>query len=136
MDTNIFYGVLVWFVMTGGSGYIEPLQVRPLDMSCGLPGAVVGVAVDSVVNPQFVTWPDPGIASLHCRVSIAARVQALPPGEYHVATTHVAEARPWGDTTPRVTFDIDPHTTPLWTRTNSNLPVAPHAPGSPRVSPQ
>lgn len=135
MDTvSVFHGVFLWFILSGGSGYIEPLAVAPLDMSCGRDGAVVGLQLDSVVNPSFAMWPDPGMADKHCRVSIGARVLALPPGEYHSCTTEMPRFMGFGQRDPAVPH-IDPHCTGFWTRTDSTLPVAPRAPGVVRISP-
>jgi len=128
--------IAVWFVFlltaAGGepTGYIPPQDVRKADMSCGLPGAVVGVQVDSLVNPTTVLFPDPGFANMHCTASIAARVQALPPGEYEIATTEMGD----GTRTPYI--GIDPHVSPRWRRTDSTLPVVPLRPAAIRVSPQ
>lgn len=128
-----FHGVLVWFILTNGGGYIEPQRVAPLDMSCGLDGAVVGVQVDSNVNPGFVTWPDPGIPDKHCRVSIAQRVSQLAPGEYHIATTEVPAVAAFGQADPSVPR-IDPHTTGLWQRSTTGI-LAPARTGAFRVVP-
>ncbi len=48
--------IIIWFILTNGSGYLPPMELLPTDASCGLPGAVVGVVVDRPVNPSTVTW--------------------------------------------------------------------------------
>ena len=79
--------VAIWFILTEGFGFIEPQYVHKADMSCGLPGIVIGVQLDSLVNPTKAYWVDPGFKDLHCVIDISARVQGLEQGEYEIATT-------------------------------------------------
>lgn len=116
--------VIVWFVMTGGSGYIAPQDVRPAEMRCGLEGAVVGVKIDRVVNPTVVRWPDPKVVGQHCEVDISQRVNALSQGEYHIATTIVSKMYTFGVGQPESYIGHDPHTSVAWMRD-------PHATGLP-----
>lgn len=119
--------VIVWFILTGGTGYIEPQEVTPAQMTCALPGTVVGVQIDKPVNPSLVLWPDPKTVGQHCRVDIAARVATLKPGEYHIATTIVAKTRYFGskDDKPEPYIQHDPHTTANWRRGDANTPGKP-----------
>ena len=127
--------ITVWFVflLTAAgaepTGYIAPMELRKADMSCGKPGAVVGVTINSAFDPSEITFPDPGFADMHCTASIAARVQALQPGRYEIATTEM------GDGTGVPYIGIDPHVSPQWIRTDSTQPVLPSVPAAIRVSP-
>lgn len=118
--------VIVWFIMTNGSGYIPPQNVQPLQMSCGLAGAVVGVKVDRPVNPTRASWPDPRILGQHCEVDINQRVAGLAHGEYHLATTIVGKDYKPGEK-PESYIGHDPHTSDLWLRslTSPGLPSKP-----------
>lgn len=111
--------VTVWFVLSGGSGYIPPLDVHaPL---CGRPGAVVGVQVDRTINPTTLYWPDPRVADQHCVVDISAKVAEMKPGTYHNATTIHGKEVPFGTQAERY-FGHDPHTTVYWVRDTTLLP--------------
>lgn len=120
--------VMVWFILTTPAngviapGYIKPQDVYLTDMQCGLSGAVVGVHVDRIVNPQFVTWPDPFFEGVHCSADISARVAALPLGEYHIATTIVGADLPFGTPVPHVNGH-DPHTTTSWLRAAASTSI-------------
>ncbi len=103
--------VVLWLIMTSGSGYIEPMTLDPARMRCGLPGVVVGVQVDRLEDPTVARWVDPQDPNAHCDVDVAARVAAMPMGEFHFATTHVRAA---GDAVPYLS--PDPHTSRLWMR--------------------
>jgi hypothetical protein len=118
--------VIVWFVMTGGAGYIAPLDVPPSEMRCGIDGAVIGVQLDRVVNPSMVRWPDPNVAGQHCQVDISARVATLAQGEYHIATTIVGKAYAWNEPVDRY-IGHDPHTSVVWMRdpNPTGLPLRP-----------
>ena len=118
--------ILVWFVMTNGSGYIEPLTVQRPQMRCGLAGEAIGVTVDRPVNPTLVRWPDPTVTGQHCEVDIGQRVAALAHGEYHLATTIVGKDVPFG-TPVEGYIGHDPHTSAKWLRsvTSPGLPGKP-----------
>jgi len=131
--------IVAWFVflLTAAgaepTGYIPPQDVLKSNMSCGLPGAVVGVQVDTLVNPTTILFPDPGIAGLHCTASIAARVQQLQPGRYEIATTDTG--RLW-DGTGVPYIGIDPHVSVEWIRAlDSTLPMVPRPPAAIRLTP-
>lgn len=132
--------IAVWFVflsLASGAeptGYIPPQDVRKADMSCGLPGAVVGVQIDRLVNPSFIEFPDPGFANMHCRASIAARVAGLQPGIYEIATTEMGRIPEPGEVPGYI--GIDPHVSVQFTVTTSTGPFTPVAPAAMRVSPQ
>lgn len=81
--------IILWFIMTNGSGYLPPMDVRPTDsvIQCNISGAIVGVQVDKLENPTKVLWPDSQLADKHCEVDVAAKVAALENGEYHFCTT-------------------------------------------------
>ena len=113
--------IIVWFIMTNGTGYIPPQDVRLTDMRCGIAGAVIGVLVDRPVNPTTALWPDPKIPDQHCEVDISQRVAGLPHGEYHLATTIVGNGKP------ESYIGHDPHTSTKWLRslTSPGLPGAP-----------
>lgn len=106
--------VIVWFILTNGSGYRPPLDVK--DPPCGIVGPIVGVQVDRLVNPTAVLWPDPKIVGAHCRVDIRDHVEGLAPGEYHVGTTIVAKEWIVAGSPPEFYIGHDPHTSPLWMR--------------------
>ncbi len=104
--------VLLWFILHGGAGYIEPLKVQ--HPPCGVAGAVVGVTFDRAINPTTVTWPDPYFPETHCVIDIRAKVATLPEGTYELATTEVGKGGPFGTA---VRYNgIDPHTTQPWVR--------------------
>jgi hypothetical protein len=105
----------IWFILTGGTGYIEPLTVARAAMVCGLDGAVVGVTVNTPKNPTEVSWPDPKVVGKHCTQNIAAKLATLPDGEYEIATTEMGADVPFG-AEPEVYIHIDPHTTDPWTK--------------------
>lgn len=107
--------VIVWFVMTGGAGYLPPQNVQPTEMQCGIDGAVVGVKIDRVVNPSMVLWPDPYVEGKHCQTDISARVATLTQGEYHIATTIVGKSYAWNAPVERY-IGHDPHTSVAWMR--------------------
>lgn len=113
--------VVLWFILTNGSGYLPPLDVKPAMMQCGLAGAVAGVHVDRLVNPTKAIWPDPYFPGVHCEVDISAHVASLKQGEYHNCTTEMGN----GSKVPYI--GIDPHCTELWRRDGSIVPpnVAP-----------
>lgn len=131
--------IVIWFVwlsLLDGSeppgGYIPPQDVRATDMQCGIDGPVVGVSVDNVLNPTTAIFPDPNVASKHCTASIAARVAALPPGRYELATTEMGLAVPWPGQPPPY-IGIDPHTSVEWVRSDVPLPI--QRPGAARITP-
>lgn len=126
--------VILWFILTNGSGYLEPLRVDPAMMRCGLAGAVTGVQLDRLVNPQTASWPDPYFPGVHCEVDISAKVASLVQGEYHVATTEVGVDVPFGTPVPRY-IGIDPHTSELWRRDGTVKPPT-LAPANLRLRPQ
>jgi len=117
--------VALWFILTGGGGYVPPEDVRA--PQCGRPGLVVGVMVDRLVNPTLALWPDPHVVGEHCEVDIRARVQGLPFGEYHLATTEMVKALPFG-TPPEPYIGIDPHTSALWLRLDDGSILPPALP--------
>jgi len=122
--------VSIFFIMTNSSGYTPPLDVRKFDMSCGLPGSVIGVQIDRNVNPSKVFFPDPGIPIMHCVVDISQKVNSLPEGEYHIATTEMGELN---DPTPN--FMIDPHTSQYFTIVKSTV-TYPSKPGQVKLKGQ
>lgn len=103
----------IWFILSGGTGYTPPMEVR--NPPCGLPGLVVGVLVDRLVNPTAVMWPDPKVPDQHCRIDITQYMAGLTPGTYHIATTEMGKGLPFG-TPPEPYIGIDPHTSVAWTR--------------------
>jgi len=120
--------LLICFIMTEGFGYIEPQRVNKLDMSCGKPGAVIGIQIDSLVNPTKAFYPDPGFANMHCVTDISQRIQALPQGEYHIATTEL------GDGSRIPYYGVDPHTSVYFLRVNGTG-VMPKKPSTIRIQP-
>lgn len=115
--------IAIFFILTNGpAGYTPPQIVQKSEMSCGLEGAIVGVQLDRLVNPTTVYWPDPTVANFHCAISIKDRVVGLQQGEYHIATTIIA------DNSGNRYFQHDPHTTVYWTRINGTG-IAPNKPG-------
>lgn len=126
--------VALWFILTGGFGYIPYEDVRT--PQCGKAGQVVGLLVDRSVNPATAMWPDPNVAGVHCEADIRGRVAALAPGEYHLAATVFTKDLPFG--TPTKPFiGIDPHTSIAWTREGDYVPPAtpPIVPPSPPAPP-
>jgi len=121
--------IVIWFILTGGFGYIPPQEVRKTDMSCGLEGQVIGVQLDKTVNPTKLYWPDPSIVDKHCVVDIKERVIGLLEGEYHIATTILGD----GSSTPYIGHD--PHTTVLWIRRNG-IGVTPAKPAGLKIGGQ
>ena len=100
--------IVIWFILTGGFGYIPPQEVRKTDMSCGLEGQIIGVQIDNSINPSRVSFPDPGFANMHCVVNITKKVAelaTLEPKEYHIATTIM------GDGSKTFYYQHNPHTT-------------------------
>ncbi len=117
--------VAIYFILTGGSGYRPPLDVR--NPPCGIAGAVVGLHVDRPVNPTIATWPDPYFPGVHCEVDIRAYVSQSEPGQYHLATTEMGKSVGFG--VPVVPYiGIDPHTTDFFTI--GNLPPPPASPAT------
>ncbi len=117
--------ILIYFILTGGFGYREPQRVDKIDMSCGLEGQIVGVQLDSLVNPSKVYWPDPSIPNMHCIVDISQRIIGLEQGEYHLATSlHQNEKGPY--------ILHDPHTSVYFLRVNGTG-VMPKKPGQIRI---
>lgn len=111
--------ILISFILLGGAGgYIEPLRVNAADLPCGLEGAVVGIQVDRVVNPTFVTFPDPKVAGKHCQVSIEARVAGLIHGLYEIATTELGAVYSYGPGAVQAPgyIGVDPHVSVEWMR--------------------
>jgi len=125
--------VALWFVLTGGGGYVPPMEVRaPI---CGQAGLVVGVLVDRLVNPRTVFWPDPKTVGEHCRIDVAERVVSMPFGEYHFATTEMGKLPApgtWG-TNQEHYIGIDPHTSELWRRVPMDLEPPSVAPTGLRI---
>lgn len=122
--------VAIYFILTDGFGYIPTQDVHKIDMSCGLPGVVVGITMDSRVNPTKAYWPDPGFPNLfHCVVDISQRVVGLQQGEYELATTDMGELE---DPLP---FIIDPHTSVKFLRVNGTGTL-PKKPGTIRIQGQ
>lgn len=120
--------ILVWFIMSNGTGFIAPQHVDPAAMQCGLAGEVIGVTVDRAINPTLALWPDPRAPGQHCAVDISQRVAALAHGEYRLATTIVDKSRHFGDVTVYERFiPHDPHTSDPWLRslTSPGLPGKP-----------
>ena len=128
MVTTMEY-VILWFILAGGAGYLEPLTVQPPMMSCGLAGAVVGVQVDRLANPTKVSWPDPYFPGVHCDVDIRAKVATLKPGEYHAATTIVSKPCCVPIAPPASYINHDPHTSPTFVIGNLSHPPAPASVG-------
>lgn len=110
--------VTLWFILTGGTGYIAPMEVRAPE--CGRPGLVVGLLVDRKVNPTTVYWPDPKTVGEHCRIDVRQRVAEMPLGVYHFATTEMGKARAWNEPVEPY-IGIDPHTSEEWTRAPMDL---------------
>jgi len=107
--------IFVWFILTGGSGYTPPIEVR--NPPCGIPGFVVGVLVDRLVNPTAVMWPDPKVKDQHCRIDITQYMTGLTPGQYHIATTEITKTWNAGSgVSPEAYIGIDPHTSVYWVR--------------------
>lgn len=126
--------VIVWFIMTGGSGYIPPQNVQQSEMRCGLDGEVIGVKIDRVVNPSMALWPDPQVPGKHCQVDISARVASLPQGEYHLGTTIVSKPIGFVSPPPEPYIGHDPHTSVLWMR-DPNPTGLPPRPANLRIPP-
>lgn len=106
----------LWFVMTGGGGFITPMQVRFTDtqiIKCGIDGPIVGVQVNTLENPTLALWTDPHDGNKHCEVDISARVASLPVGQYHNAATYM------GVSTGIHYLSPDPHTSPYWIKSNA-----------------
>ncbi len=103
--------VMLWFIMVGGlAEYIEPMKIE--NPPCGITGAVVGLQIDSAVNPTKVMWPDPFFPGVHCEISIAAKIATLQPGDYTLATTEFTNGKFGGPA-----FNgIDPHVSTSWIR--------------------
>ncbi len=114
--------VTLWFVMTNSVGYTPPMEVRVTDtyFQCGLTGAVVGLQINRLEDPTVVSWPGT-TPDTHCEVDVAARVATMPPGEYHFATTEMGVI---GMSSP---YNIDPHTSVYWIRSNNEMAVVPTA---------
>lgn len=111
--------IIISFILLGSAGgYIEPLTIQAADLPCGLEGAVVGIQVDRLVNPTFVTFPDPNVAGKHCQVSIEARVAGLIHGVYEIATTEVGKVFAYGPGATQAPgyIGVDPHVTGEWMR--------------------
>jgi hypothetical protein len=121
--------ILLWFILTNGSGYIAPQEVLPADMICRQPGPVIGVLFDRPTNPRAVLWPDPVEVDMHCEVDISQRVAGLAHGDYHLATTIIAKTRNFGSPNdkPERYIGHDPHTSEHWQRSLT----APGMPGGP-----
>ncbi len=104
---------VIWFILSDSpGGYIEPQEVQKTNMSCGLPGQIVGVQLNKLINPTKVLVPDPGIPNLHCEVDITERMVGLVQGTYHLATTIMGD----GTSTPYIGHD--PHTSDYFSRVN------------------
>jgi hypothetical protein len=115
--------LVVWFIMTNGTGYLAPQDVDAAALHCALAGAVpAGVSVDRPVNPLLARWPDPKSPEQHCAVDISLRVAALEPGEYWLATTEMGQ--PFEGA---LFVGPDPHTSDPWLRsvTDPGLPGPP-----------
>jgi len=98
----------LWFILTGGSGYLPPLNLLPADIHCGVTGAVApGLQINARENPSLALWRDPADATKHCEVNIAAKVNTLAMGEYHLATTVMGTGNWVGP---------DPHTSVMFMR--------------------
>lgn len=116
--------ILLWFVMTTGTGYVPPQEARA--PQCGLAGPIAGIQVDRLVNPTEALWTDPKNAGQHCRTDISVRVKDLPEGEYHLATTEVNKVRSFGGTAAAAPYlGIDPHTSAKWTRKGTYVILPP-----------
>ena len=70
--------VILWFVLSGGTGFIEPLNITP--EACGRATNIPRLEPDREVNPRAARWAD-------CEVDIRAKVATLTPGVYHLAAT-------------------------------------------------
>ncbi len=101
--------IVLYFILTNGSGYLPPLDVHKINMVCGLAGKIIGVHVNSSINPTKAIWPDPGFEHMHCEINISNKVSSLEPGEYHLATTEMGD----GSGIPYI--GIDPHTSEFFT---------------------
>ena len=109
--------VILWFILTNGSGYLAPMEVRLSDsiIQCDIDGTIIGVQVEKLENPNIVLWPDPKNLNKHCKIDISAMISALPIGEYHLATTTV------GTLGGESYILHDPHTSVYWIKSNNNI---------------
>lgn len=84
-----------------------------------------GVTIDQPQDPTKAMWPDPSDPTRrHCEANITARVQALAPGQYHLATTvSVDDPRSWAGP--------DRHTSALFMRGTGTPPAPPVPPVEP-----
>lgn len=111
--------IVFWFILTNGSGYLPPMDVRLTDnnVQCNLPGAIVGVQVNRLENPTIALWSDPTIPNRHCEVDISIKVASLPNGEYHNCTTIIGKEFPW-NIKPTPYIPHDPHCSVYWLKSN------------------
>lgn len=122
--------LVLWFVMTAGPSI--PNSIAPQDVrapQCGQVGLIVGVIVDKLLNPTTAFFPDPHDAAAYCSQDIRPRVAALPPGEFHLATTEI------GDGSRQPYIGIDPHTSLTFIRDSAPLPDSLMPPGRIRIIP-
>lgn len=121
--------VVLWFILSGGTGYLPPMDVR--NPPCGIEGAIVGVVTDKPVNPTKVLWPDPYFPGTHCEIDIREKIATLAEGEYHLATTIMGRDVPFGTPIPPY-IQHDPHTSTDWVRSLSGA-MSPTKPTTFRV---
>lgn len=113
--------VTLWFIMTNGSGYLPPMEVRSGDsvIQCNITGAIVGLQIDKLENPTKALWPDPYDTTKHCEVDISAKVNSLVDGEYHSCTTQM------GVIGVKSHNPIDPHCSVYWIKSKNPMTVIP-----------
>lgn len=70
--------MVLWFILSGGSGYLAPMDITPA--ACGIAPRAARLVVDREVNPRTVRWDT-------CEVDVRAKVASLPDGQYHLAAT-------------------------------------------------
>lgn len=117
---------VIWFIMTNGTGYLPPLDVKfdSAIVKCDLPGNAVGVELNSLENPTRVKVVDPHDATKHCEVDIREKMLTLAVGEYHLAHTGMGKSYAWNEKPERYNSP-DPHTSVMFIRSNAPLVLKP-----------